>query len=107
MRQAIIVGNAREMLTGGKEKRLGIEEVFYMATLGGAKVLGLDGKVGRLEVGKELDAVCVKPTRDEEDGVMTMIEDGEEWRSVFEKWVMTGDDRNVKMVWVRGRWVRY
>ena len=131
MRMAVVVGNAREVMGegGGKEgrereRRLGLEEVFYMATLGGARVLGLDngeGGVGRLEVGRGFDAVGVRIGMDEDgedgedgedrkdeedDGVMTAVEEREGWKTTFEKWVMTGDDRNVSRVWVRGRRVK-
>ncbi|MDC0255910.1 TRZ/ATZ family hydrolase [Bacteriovoracales bacterium] len=36
------------------------EEIFHMATLGGAKVLGLQDRVGELAVGKMADIVAIK-----------------------------------------------
>ncbi len=36
--------------------RLGVEECLYLGTVGGAKCLGLGGRVGRFEVGMEWDA---------------------------------------------------
>ncbi|ELB2736559.1 amidohydrolase family protein [Vibrio alginolyticus] len=38
-----------------------IEDVLYLATLGGAKVLGLDDKIGSLEVGKQADIIIIDP----------------------------------------------
>ncbi|KIW90617.1 guanine deaminase [Cladophialophora bantiana CBS 173.52] len=113
MRLALIVGNAREMLSGGKEGRLKLEEVFYMATLGGARVLRIEDRFGSFEVGKQLDAILVDmsdPYHHESghfDGVHTML-DGESQspegiRRIWEKWVMTGDDRNLAKVWVGGK----
>lgn len=66
------------------------EDFVYMATLGGAKAVSLDDKVGSLEAGKEADIVVVDmshshqiPTRDpysalvytanQEDVVLTMV----------------------------------
>lgn len=112
MRQALIVGNAREMLSAGKEKRLELDEIFYMATLGGAKVLGMGDRIGSFEVGKQFDAIrvnlddpsgdfgAVHAMMDDED----QIEDG--IRKMWEKWIMTGDDRNLVQVWVGGELVR-
>ena len=34
-------------------------EALYLATLGGAKVLGLAGRIGSLDVGKDADFVVV------------------------------------------------
>ncbi|KAK7946317.1 uncharacterized protein PG986_010638 [Apiospora aurea] len=105
MRQAIVASNAREVQSQGQLKGLTIPEVFHLATLGGARVCGLGDKVGTLEVGKEFDAVLVNadPAR---PGVMTMVEDGDSLDTVFEKFVMTGDDRNIEQVFVRGRLVK-
>ena len=36
-------------------------KLFYLATLGGAEVLGMDDKVGSVEVGKEADLVVLDP----------------------------------------------
>lgn len=40
-------------------KAMGAREVFEMATLGGAKALGIAKRVGSLEVGKEADLVAI------------------------------------------------
>lgn len=116
MRQAFIVSNAKEMMTGGKDKSLSVDECFYMATLGGAKVCGLDHKVGSFAVGKEFDACLVRTCEsggegmewdlDVPLGVMTPIEAGDNPRTIFEKFVMSGDDRNIARVWVKGGCVK-
>lgn len=104
MRMALVASNAREVASDGKDKALSLEELFYMATLGGARVCGLEGKVGNFAVGKEFDA-CVVVTEGV-DGVMTMVEEGEDMRSIFEKFIVTGDDRDISEVFVRGRRVK-
>ena len=40
---------------------LSYAELFYLATQGGARVLGLGDRTGSLEVGKEFDALVVDP----------------------------------------------
>ena len=112
MRQAVIVGNAdlrdrskRKAGKEGGEGRIGLEEVFYMATLGGARVLGLDEEIGKFEVGRWFDAVvvdCEPGMEGGDEGVMTKVEEGEGWERVLEKFVMTGDDRNVRGLYVNG-----
>lgn len=43
-----------------ERKKLSIEECLYLATVGGAKCLGLGGKVGRFDVGMDWDAQMIK-----------------------------------------------
>ncbi|KAF4986021.1 hypothetical protein FGRMN_11020 [Fusarium graminum] len=102
IRQAMIASNAREVLSHGKDKALSLEEVFYLATLGGARVMCLEDQIGNFEVGKEFDAVWVATTAGLQSA-MTPREDGDSLRGLFEKYVMTGDDRNVAHVYVKGR----
>ncbi|KAL4863217.1 hypothetical protein BDV12DRAFT_177789 [Aspergillus spectabilis] len=102
IRQTMIASNAREVLSEGKDKALTIEEAFYLATLGGARVLCLEDRIGSFAIGKEFDAVWVTTTTGLQSA-MTPREEGDSLRRVFEKYVMTGDDRNVANVYVRGR----
>lgn len=104
MRQALVASNAREVLSKGKDKGLSIEELFFLATLGGARVCSLEHKVGNFAVGKEFDA-CVISTQ-EQDQIMTMVEPDDPLKTAFAKFVMTGDDRNIRNVFVRGRSVK-
>ncbi|RDW83534.1 putative guanine deaminase [Aspergillus mulundensis] len=97
IRQAMIASNAREVLSEGKDKALTFEETFYLATLGGARVLRLEDRIGNFEVGKEFDAIWVSTTTGLQSA-MTPREGGDSLRRVFEKYIMTGDDRNVAHV---------
>ncbi|ORY60671.1 uncharacterized protein BCR38DRAFT_442048 [Pseudomassariella vexata] len=103
MRQALIASNAREVMSKGKDKGLSIAEVFYLATLGGARVCCLDDKIGSFEEGKEFDALVINTAS---SGIMTMVEDDDPIRTIFDKFIMTGDDRNIEKVYVRGRSVK-
>ncbi|KAH9897170.1 guanine deaminase [Xylariomycetidae sp. FL2044] len=118
--------------SGDERARLSVDEVLYLATRGGAGVLGLGDRVGRFEVGMEWDAqliglgrVCsiIDDDDDEEEEEMKQPEEIEEeeeeeedqgnvevfgwetWEERVAKWVFNGDDRNTKSVWVRGRLV--
>lgn len=104
MRQALIASNAREVMSKGKDKGLSIEELFYLATLGGARVCSLEASIGNFTVGKEFDACLI--TSLEEDQIMTMVEPEDSLKVVFDKFVMTGDDRNIENVYIRGRRVK-
>ncbi|KFY46384.1 hypothetical protein V495_02515 [Pseudogymnoascus sp. VKM F-4514 (FW-929)] len=98
MRQAFIVSNAREMMTKGEDKSLSLEECFYMATLGGARVCGIEHEAGNFSVGKHFDALHIQMASvggDESNLASTGIEVGDGMRTVFEKFMMTADDRNI------------
>lgn len=104
MKQAFLVSNARQTATDGKEPALSLEECFFLATLGGARVCGLGERVGNFEVGKEFDALLVRA--DVDDEVMTPVEEDDSIYVVWEKFLMTGDDRNIAQVYVNGRVVK-
>lgn len=105
---------SRHVAMGGDDKaKLTVEEVLYLATKGGAEVVGLEGKIGGFEVGMEWDAQLVGlGTVDESGDVEQGEEDGnvdvfgwESWPDRVAKWVYNGDDRNTRKVWVKGRLV--
>lgn len=111
-RQAIWVSRFRAM-TDGDEAKLSTEEALYLATRGGAAVVGLEEKVGGFEVGKDFDAQMimlgsVKEGGDGEGKFESGPVDVFGWESaedLVQKWVYSGDDRNCAAVWVRGRLV--
>ncbi|KAI0450023.1 guanine deaminase [Xylaria acuta] len=105
MRQALVASNAREVMSSGGDEGLSIDEVFYLATLGGARVCCLDKKIGNFAAGKEFDALLID-TESSKPGIMTMVEEEDTTKTIFDKFVMTGDDRNIKKVFVRGRQVK-
>lgn len=108
-RQAIWVSRHRAM-EKGEEVKLSTSEALYLATRGGAKVMGMEDKIGGFEVGKEWDAQMIELEIVKADGEGDV--DGpvdlfgwESWDERIEKWVYGGDDRNTVAVWVRGRLV--
>ena len=75
-------------------------EAFYMATLGGADVLGLREVIGSIEVGKDFDALIVdlRPPSCAYDAYP-----GDGLETLFDRFLWCGDDRNIQSVYVRGR----
>ncbi|EGR46416.1 guanine deaminase-like protein [Trichoderma reesei QM6a] len=106
MRHALVASYARdalgEMETGGGEA-LSLEEVFSMATRGGAKVVGLGERVGAFAVGMEFDALVIDLRDEVVGGVNVPLEEDDAPARMLEKFVMTGDDRNIVRVYVKGR----
>ncbi|RKP14827.1 guanine deaminase-like protein [Piptocephalis cylindrospora] len=111
MREAITASRLLHALSeerGEKEtlESLTLEEVLYLATLGGAGIMGLAKEVGSFEVGKSLDVLRVNLGADLGGGdvaVDTFGQDGP--REKLEKWVNLGDDRTLTHVWVSGKLV--
>ncbi|KAL7270989.1 hypothetical protein RUND412_006287 [Rhizina undulata] len=93
--------------------KLSIDEVLYLATRGGAKVVGLENVIGGFEVGFEWDALLVGLRLVDDGGdceFEKVVGDGpvdifgfEDWEERVAKWVYNGDDRNNRGVWVKGR----
>jgi guanine deaminase len=107
VRQASLV--SRHVAMGGDDAaKLSIEEVLYLGTRGGAKVVGLADKIGGFEVGMEWDAQLIGLGNvgvEEGDIGAVDIFGWENWDERVAKWVFNGDDRNTLAVWVKGRLV--
>lgn len=75
-------------------------EAFYQATLGGAKALYLDSKIGNFEPGKEADFVVLNLHSTE-----LMSQRMEETSDIFDRLfllMMLGDERNIQETYVMG-----
>lgn len=109
-REALFVSRHVAMIDGDAAK-LSVEESLYLATRGGAKVVGLEDSIGGFEVGKDWDAQMVGLAGvgetlglDQKLGPVEIF-GAETWDDKVAKWVYTGDDRNTMAVWVKGRLV--
>jgi guanine deaminase len=103
MRQALIASKVIHIESRNETAKeqfdaLHYYHVFYLATLGSAKVLNLDHKLGNFEVGKEFDALVIDMS-----GIDLFDHDDEYTR--FEKFIYLGDDRHIKQVYVQGKQV--
>lgn len=84
--------------------QLSTEELFYLATLGGASLCRLDDTIGNFLPGKEFDALWIRSRSPAMtvQGKRTAAR-GMSLREVFQKWLWSGDDRDIGAVWVRGK----
>lgn len=109
-------GPLRDLPRAERDKaKLSVDEVLYLATKGGAEVLGLADRIGSFAVGMQWDAQLidlggnVPDEEEEEEGernhAIVDIFGWETWEERLAKWVFNGDDRNTKKVWVQGRLV--
>ncbi|KAK5046786.1 hypothetical protein LTR84_007140 [Exophiala bonariae] len=108
MRQAFVVSNARKLMPdydAAKDKPLSYFETFYLATLGGARVCNLEDKIGNFIVGKDFDALEIHTIGDDA-GIITLVEDIDTTADMLEKFIMSGDDRNIARVFVKGRSIK-
>ena len=83
---------------------LSYKEAFFLATMGGARVLGMEGVCGNFVVGKQLDCLVVDVVP-EEGGPLDVYE-GESSEERFSKFLFNGDDRNIACVFVDGKQVK-
>ncbi|KAK6341602.1 hypothetical protein TWF696_008673 [Orbilia brochopaga] len=115
-------------MTDGEAAKLSVEESLYLGTRGGAKVVGLEDKIGGFEVGMEWDAqlIGLEMVQKEDVGEEKVEFAAEEvldavafdscrgagpvdvfgwesWEDRVAKWVYNGDDRNTLAVWVKGQ----
>ncbi len=112
-----ITGNA----TSDGEERLSVDESLYLATRGGAAVVDMADDIGGFDKGMIWDAQlialgAVKNNTESPFDVVPMNGTGgpvgnvdlfgnETWHEQIEKWMWSGDDRNVQKVWVQGKLV--
>ncbi|KAF9917794.1 hypothetical protein BX616_011273 [Lobosporangium transversale] len=85
------------------QRSLSIPELFYLATLGGARVMELGSTIGNFEVGKEFDAIIVNTTASRSP-IDIFPHDSIE--SKFKKYLFVGDDRNNERIYIQGKQVR-
>lgn len=109
VRQACLVSRLR---TGpdGKERTgretLSVEEGLYLGTRGGAEVVDMAADIGGFEPGMFFDAQMIRLGGKAGPVGQVDLFGWESWKEKVHKWVWSGDDRNVKDVWVMGQPVK-
>ncbi|XP_063608766.1 guanine deaminase-like [Penaeus indicus] len=99
LRQAVLVSKALSTMTEGYES-ITLKEAFRLATLGGAKVVRMEDRIGNFEVGKEFDALLIDT---EATGTPLDIFLEDKIEEKVEKFLYNGDDRNILQVYVAGK----
>ncbi|CAH1117810.1 unnamed protein product [Phaedon cochleariae] len=79
------------------------KDVFYLATLGGAEALSLHDKIGNFQEGKDFDALIID--MDAKDSPVDFLLECSVLE-IFQKFIYTGDDRNIINVFVAGKQVK-
>lgn len=105
-RHGLLVSRHVAMKSENDADKLSVDEVLYLATLGGAEALKLDSKIGSFEVGKKFDAQQI----DLENNGSPVdvfewelpVTEGNKLENLVHKWLFNGDDRNTAAVWVNG-----
>jgi guanine deaminase len=85
-------------------------KAFYLATLGGAKALSLDDKVGSFDCGKEADLVVLDPDATPIQSLRNQASKGdfslEAIASQLFGMMILGDDRSIKATFIAGELVK-
>jgi len=100
MREAISVSTTVFLEKDRTSKPLNHAEAFYLATQGGANLIGIGDKIGNFVEGKDFDALLING-RALDSPFDTYPFDTLE--NEFEKFCFLGDDRNIEQVFVKGR----
>lgn len=124
-RQATLASHQIAISEGDNDHaKLSVAEVLYLATRGGAAVMGLSDRIGGFDVGKRWDAQVIglgKVPDGEGNGDDDSLETNPvdifpwddaaqddvrtRWERNVARWVFNGDDRNTLAVWINGRLV--
>ncbi|KAF5304749.1 hypothetical protein FQA39_LY09526 [Lamprigera yunnana] len=102
MRNAMIASTTISFQTSNYEP-LNYQEVFYLATLGGAKALSIDDTVGNFAVGKNFDALIVDMNVEYGNAKCLFKYTSLE---LLQKFIYVGDDRNITSVFVAGKQIK-
>lgn len=87
---------------GTPASRINFLESFWMATVGGAKSLGL--KVGQFSEGYAFDAIVMDTTLP--DSNLMVWPDSDTYEDVLQKIIYNADRRNISKVWIQGKIVK-
>ena len=99
-----------EASLGFANRQLSVDTLFYLATLGGARVCDIDKHVGSFAPGKSFDALLVSVRPETGNPLIWNDDVGRDEDKVekllprwLERFLFGGDDRNILRVYVQGR----
>lgn len=102
IRLSILSSKALSFSKPSEYKELSHHEAFYMATMGGAKVLAMEDVIGNFEVGKQFDALVISTQGPHHERVFDVTQDDTD-EDIFMKYIYLGDDRNISKIFIGGR----
>ena len=82
------------------ERPLALSDWLRLGTLDGARVLGIDDRVGSVEVGKEADLILVDPHR---TAPLPSAPDPDDPDELLSRLIFRPDPHMVRAAWVRGK----
>nr|CAB3248606.1 guanine deaminase [Phallusia mammillata] len=100
IRRALHVSNTLRISRGESYRVITYKDAFRLATLDGARALGLGDEIGNFEVGKSFDALIVDVGA---TGSHIQYDSETPTKELVEKFIFCGDDRNISSVYVNGR----
>lgn len=99
-RHAHILSKQLASSEGDDDCKISVTECLYLATLGGAYVMGLQEQIGSFELNKQFDCQLINLTV---EGSPVDLFPWDKESEKLEKWFFNGDDRNVQSVFVGGQ----
>ncbi|XP_070494047.1 guanine deaminase [Chironomus tepperi] len=88
------------------------KQAIFLATLGGAQALAMDDKTGNFQIGKSFDALIIDAYAGAIDefelpkSLTDHLTSLDKFEKLLQKFIYTGDDRNIINVFVDGRQVK-
>jgi guanine deaminase len=98
MSNACYMSKVNYILSEGKSNSIDSTFAFYLATMGGARVLGLEDVVGNFSIGKDADFIVIDA--DKIDPLKSSR--GRKGKEILSQLVHRGDDRVVSATYVQG-----
>lgn len=104
MKEAIENSKYLDLFSEGKEAPpMTSQEAFYLATLGGARVLSLDKEIGSLKPGKKADFLIIEHQKADPFGAKSTYNSPQE---ILSKLIYRANDSMIKNVYIQGEKVK-
>lgn len=105
MKEAIENSKYLDLFSKGKEEAppMTSQEAFYLATLGGARVLSLNKEIGSLKKGKKADFLIIDHQKADPFGAKSTYTSPEQ---ILSKLIYRGDQTMIKNVYIQGEKVK-
>ncbi|EGC38026.1 hypothetical protein DICPUDRAFT_76363 [Dictyostelium purpureum] len=103
MRDSIKCSNSHFFIDG-EHKPLTFEEAFYLATVGGSRVVNMEDRIGNFQVGKDFDAQIIDPFA---PNTPIDVFENDTIKDIFQKFIYLGDDRNLSSLYIKGKKINF